>query len=123
GGVHSEGPGTGRRVPTARSVAVERARSGSRVVATGAVVEQGSSSIGCVVFARGVEQERRGTGRRILVAGIEYERSGAESGVIAAVGGTGERKPANCCIRRAGGQVKKGTLPLRSVKPRIATVW
>ena len=34
-----------------------------------------------------------------------------------------ERKPTNCCVRRAGGEAKKGLLPFCRGEVGIASIW
>ena len=56
------------------------------------------------------------------VCGVEKERPRAGSGIEAACCVAKERKPTNCCVRRAGGEAKKGILAFRRVEPGIASI-
>src|SRR5438067_1254572 len=53
---------------------------------------------------------------------VKEERSRADSRVEAALCLALERKPTNCGIETAGGEAKKGALPLRCVAAGIAAV-
>jgi hypothetical protein len=73
-------------------------------------------------LAGGVKQKRGSAKGRILVCDVEQKRPRSGSGVEAAFCVAKERKPTNCCVRRAGGETKEGIGPFCCIEPGIATI-
>ena len=53
----------------------------------------------------------------LLFAGTQSQRSRPDTGVEAGIRVAKERKPAKCGVSRAGGDVKKGIVPVCRVEP------
>lgn len=112
------------RVAVAVNITEERLMTDSGVGEAGGVIFKGSRSHGCVPGAGGVEQKRSGADGRVfdsiarnLVSNVENKRPRAESGIEGAISIAEKRIPTNGCVRHASGDVKKGMVPVRSVKP------
>jgi hypothetical protein len=76
----------------------------------------------CVETASGVAQECRNANGRILIPVVEQQRSSANTGVKAGSGVAKERKPTNCCVRSAGGEVFKRIGPFCRSEVGIAAI-
>ena len=139
GGVGNERIKTIGRVTATNGVANERSKTVGRVGAAGGVVIERLNTVGRVHEAGGVSRERLNTVGRVLHSGsvikhcqgahgcvlafdIEKQRTCADSGVEAGGGVAKERKRANCCVPRAGGETRQGVLPFRRVEPGITAI-
>ena len=111
------------RVPGALSIMGECANTVSRVVEARGVVEERAITDSHVLYSLSVGIERAGANGRVFASGVQEECPGADTGVEVAFSSALERKPANCCVRNAGGEAKKGALPFCRVEPGIAAAW
>ena len=117
-------------VANAGDITKECATADCRVSHTFGVVDNCGSSSGRIEAAGRVVQKRcRANGGVLgsitgtLVSNVEQESPGAESGVVAAVGITPQRIPADGSVSYTGGEVKQGVLSFRRIEPRVASVW
>src|SRR5262245_40027988 len=85
-------------------------------------MDQSGYPIGRVVGAGCVQQESRSTRGCVVVSVVEQKRSSANARVEAASGNALERRPANCCVRSAGGEGIKRIAPFRRGEVGIAPV-